>query len=126
MVVTDDKVQAVLDDLQKILPNTRCKLFVYPIEIALKQSEEQKKESLQKHANRFTIVLGKTCMDGNYFVLVLLSTIVASIGLIENNAAVLIGAMVIAPLLGPNCFWLATALGDFSDEKFIKLLFVEF
>lgn len=35
-------------------------------------------------------------------ILVFLSTIVASIGLFEDNAAVVIGAIVIAPLLGPN------------------------
>ncbi|MGF1612701.1 MAG: TIGR00341 family protein [Gammaproteobacteria bacterium] len=37
----------------------------------------------------------------------------AGIGLIENNVAVVIGAMVIAPLLGPNlALSLGTALGD--------------
>ena len=47
-----------------------------------------------------------------------LSTIVAAIGLIENNVAVVIGAMVIAPLLGPNlAFALGTALGDTSLMK---------
>jgi uncharacterized hydrophobic protein (TIGR00341 family) len=46
---------------------------------------------------------------------VALSTIVASIGLIEDNVAVVIGAMVIAPLLGPNlALALGTALGDVS------------
>ncbi len=45
----------------------------------------------------------------------MLATIVAAIGLIENNVAVIIGAMVIAPLLGPNlALSLATALGDVS------------
>jgi uncharacterized hydrophobic protein (TIGR00341 family) len=45
--------------------------------------------------------------------LVFLSTIVASIGLIENNIAVIVGAMVIAPLLGPNiALAFATSLGD--------------
>ena len=41
------------------------------------------------------------------------STIVATIGLIEDNVAVVIGAMVIAPLLGPNiALAFGTALGD--------------
>ncbi len=45
--------------------------------------------------------------------MVFLSTIVASIGLIENNVAVIVGAMVIAPLLGPNiALAFATSLGD--------------
>ncbi len=52
-------------------------------------------------------------LDLNFFLLVVLSTIVAAIGLIENDVAVVIGAMVIAPLLGPNlALSLGTALGD--------------
>lgn len=44
---------------------------------------------------------------------VLLSTIVASVGLLANDAAAIIGAMVIAPLLGPNVgLALATTLAD--------------
>ncbi len=51
--------------------------------------------------------------SNSYILLVIFSTIVAGIGLIENNVAVVIGAMVIAPLLGPNlALALSTALGD--------------
>jgi uncharacterized hydrophobic protein (TIGR00341 family) len=52
-------------------------------------------------------------LDSTFLLLVFLSTIVASIGLIENNIAVIVGAMVIAPLLGPNiALAFATSLGD--------------
>ena len=45
--------------------------------------------------------------------MVILSTIVAVIGLMRDNVAIEIGAMVLAPLLGPNmALSLATALGD--------------
>lgn len=48
-----------------------------------------------------------------YLVMVVLSTIVAAIGLYYNSVAIIIGAMVIAPLLGPNmALALATTLGD--------------
>lgn len=48
-----------------------------------------------------------------YLVMVALSTVVASIGLLKNNVAVIIGAMVIAPLLGPNvALALSTTLAD--------------
>lgn len=48
-----------------------------------------------------------------FMVMVFLSTIVAAIGLIRDNTAVIIGAMVIAPLLGPNvALALAATLGD--------------
>lgn len=56
-----------------------------------------------------------TRLDVNFLILVALSTIVAAIGLIKSNVAVVIGAMVIAPLLGPNLArGLGTALGDTS------------
>jgi len=48
-----------------------------------------------------------------YLAMVVLSTIVAAIGLYYNSVAIIIGAMVIAPLLGPNmAMALATTLGD--------------
>lgn len=46
-------------------------------------------------------------------ILVILSAVVAAIGLSRNNPALVIGSMVIAPLLGPNvALALATTLGD--------------
>ena len=53
-----------------------------------------------------------------YVVLVILSAIVAAIGLWNNSVAIIIGAMVIAPLLGPNvALSLAAALGDINLAK---------
>jgi len=50
-----------------------------------------------------------------YFAMVALSTVVAAIGLNYNSVAVIIGAMVIAPLLGPNvALSLGITLGDLS------------
>lgn len=52
-------------------------------------------------------------LNFNYFLLTFLSTLVALIGLLQDNIAVVIGAMVIAPFLGPNlAFAFATSLGD--------------
>jgi uncharacterized hydrophobic protein (TIGR00341 family) len=48
-----------------------------------------------------------------FFALVFFSSVVASIGILRNNIVFIIGAMVIAPLLGPNvALSLATTLGD--------------
>lgn len=48
-----------------------------------------------------------------FVAMVVLSSIVAAIGLMRDNVAVLIGAMVIAPMLGPYmALALATTLGD--------------
>lgn len=48
-----------------------------------------------------------------YLITVALSTLVAAVGITGSNVAVVIGAMVIAPLLGPNlALGLGAALGD--------------
>ena len=53
-----------------------------------------------------------------YIIMVILSTVIAGFGLLENNTAVIIGAMVIAPLLGPNiAISLGTVLGDLNLTK---------
>lgn len=50
-----------------------------------------------------------------YLTMVVLSTIVAAVGLYYNSVAIIIGAMVIALLLGPNmALALATTLGDLA------------
>ena len=50
-----------------------------------------------------------------YLAMAVLSTIVATVGLYYNSVAIIIGAMVIAPLLGPNvALALGTTLGDLS------------
>ncbi len=54
-------------------------------------------------------------VTSSFVALVALSVVVAAVGLVRDNTAVVIGAMVIAPLLGPNVtLSLATTLGDMS------------
>lgn len=49
----------------------------------------------------------------NYFVLIVLSSIIATLGLLLNSAAVVIGAMLVAPLMSPIlAFSLGMVLGD--------------
>ena len=53
-----------------------------------------------------------------FIAMVVLSTVVAAAGLVQSSAAVIIGAMMIAPLLGPN---LALALAlTIGDVKFAR------
>lgn len=56
---------------------------------------------------------GSTRISAVYLTTVALSTLVAAVGLMSSSVAVVIGAMVIAPLLGPNvALSLAATLGD--------------
>ncbi|MGQ9919979.1 MAG: TIGR00341 family protein [Desulfobacca sp.] len=80
-----------------------------PREAAKKKPERISREELyhniQEMASLTRIYLG----------MVFLSTVVAATGLLNNNVAVIIGAMVIAPLLGPIIAQaMATTLGDFT------------
>jgi uncharacterized hydrophobic protein (TIGR00341 family) len=53
-----------------------------------------------------------------YSFMIILSSIVAAIGVLNNSVAVIVGAMVIAPMLIPNVsLSLATALGDLPMAK---------
>ena len=123
LLISDDKLQLTLDRLQKLLgTQSNARILVLPVEISLPKSTEtqRKVEDSAVEAREFLYdeVEKNARLDLNFTVLLALSTIVAAIGLVENNVAVLIGAMVIAPLLSPNlAFGLGTALGDIPLMK---------
>ena len=120
MVVFPEHRQDVLDALQNTLgASENARINVIPIEVTLPRRQEEKEEPQEKKSisttreELYNSIESGSRLDGNFLLLVFLSTIVAAIGLIENSVAVIIGAMVIAPLLGPNiALALATALGD--------------
>jgi len=121
-VIEEAAVQPVLDRLQGVLERSEsARIAVLPTEAVLprpKKTEEDEKSERRKSmtASRealYDSVAKSTRLDANFLLLVFLSTIVAAIGLIEDNIGVVIGAMVIAPLLGPNlALALGTSLGD--------------
>jgi len=118
MLVSNDRLQLLLDTLQNVLgAQVAARITVLPVETALpKPDEEKRREEGGATAAREALydeAAGRARLDLNYLVLVMLSTVVAAIGLLVDNVAVVIGAMVIAPLLGPNlALSLGTALGD--------------
>ena len=120
LLVDDNHRQAVMDSLQNLLGKYETtRIVVLPVEATLPQIEMQNKEDEKVTTGGATreelyyTISKSTELNSNFLLLVFLSTIVAAIGLIENSVAVIIGAMVIAPLLGPNiALALAAALGD--------------
>ncbi len=117
LLVHDDKRQAVLDLLQTSLSTSPdARILVQPVEAALPRKAEESETAARSQATReelYNSVSKDAHMDGTFFLLILLSTVVVAIGLLEDNVAVVIGAMVIAPLLGPNiALALGSALGD--------------
>ena len=116
ILVDKSKSQKILDQLQKLMKGkSNFRVLASPLEIALpyeKTSTSNSNVTISREALLSQLkVQGK--LDSHYLMLVFLSTIVAAIGLIQNNVAVIIGAMVIAPLLGPNlALSLSTTLGQ--------------
>lgn len=104
--------QKVIDALQQLLSlSSKARISILPVETTLPHVEQEgtadtREELFQK--------MGQGArLDMNFMILTFLSTIVALIGLMQNNVAVVIGAMVIAPLLGPNlAFAFGTSLGN--------------
>ncbi len=117
ILLEDHQVQVTLDALQNIVSaNPSARIIIIPVDATLplpSARKEMLKSGTTSREELYDTVSRNTRLDTNFVVLVILSTLVAAIGLIENNVAVVIGAMVIAPLLGPNlALGLATALGD--------------
>jgi uncharacterized hydrophobic protein (TIGR00341 family) len=79
----------------------------------LDPEEERKKAERVSREELYATVKDTARLSRVFLIMVGLSTIVAAIGLLKDNVAVVIGAMVIAPLLGPIIgLALATTLGD--------------
>ncbi len=75
--------------------------------------KDERKTSRISREELYTQLSDQARPSSTFLVLVALSTLVAAVGLVTDNVAVIIGGMVIAPLLGPNmALALATTLGD--------------
>ena len=135
LLVRPEHRQNILDALQTVFHNEdNYRVLIIPLDTALPKpaeaetdsltdaelEEEKNKEKERKKAaliNTREEILAQVEKDAqlndNFILLVILSAIVAAIGLLENNLAVIVGAMVIAPLLGPNiAFSLGASLGE--------------
>ena len=108
MVVTDDSRQSVLDSLQILFEDdSKAKILVLPVDASIPRLSENTQDQKQVDQKTTREELYENVVKGvdlnlNFVLMVIFSTIVVTIGLSEDNIAVVVGAMVIAPLLGPN------------------------
>ncbi|RXJ87494.1 TIGR00341 family protein [Arcobacter sp. CECT 8985] len=133
MIVTDHYLQKAINSFSHIMGDqVTSKIIILPIEAYLpKNSEKEEKKEEKANASKEAIyneLKKNSNINSNFILLLVFSTIVATIGLIHNNLAIIIGAMVIAPLLGPNmAFSFAASIGDgklmYSSIKTILLGF---
>ena len=112
--------QEVTDGLQTLLGSCETwRVVVLPVEAALPDLPEEvakdldgRRRTASREALRNSVAQGAR-LDTDYLLLTMLATVVAAIGLNADNVAVVIGAMVIAPLLGPQiAFGFGATLGD--------------
>ncbi len=119
LLVSNESTQLIIDSAQKVLSTSDIsRIVVLPVEATIprldnKDQNGKKAKIRTSREELYQNVEQNARLDRNYIFLVILSTIVAAVGMLENNIAVVIGAMVIAPLLSPNiALALGTVLGD--------------
>ena len=136
LLVDVEETEGLLDTLQQSLGNVEgFRVLLLSVEATLPRPEppeedddeetvtngdddvqdepEERKTSRISREELYTQLSDQVRPSSTFLVLVALSTLVAAVGLVTDNVAVIIGAMVIAPLLGPNmALALATTLGD--------------
>ncbi|ENH95693.1 hypothetical protein J416_14592 [Gracilibacillus halophilus YIM-C55.5] len=85
-----------------------------------KQQQEEEKEKSDREITRasrqelFHVVQSKSQATTNYIWLSILSSIVATAGIVKDSAAIVIGAMAIAPLISPfTSLSFSATLGDY-------------
>jgi len=107
MVITrTGNVQSLLDRLRRIIlvdGKETALVTILNAEGSLPYPEKEKELSAQASREElFTNVSARAEPSRNFYLLVLLSTVVAYIGFLLDSPAIVIAAMVLAPLLGPN------------------------
>ena len=122
LIITAEKTESLLDTLQKKYGHLEnFHMVLLPLEASYPGTKEieatavaKEKEPLRvSRQELYNDVFDSSKLTRTYMIMIVLSAIVAAIGLVKDNVAVIIGAMVIAPLLGPNvALSFATTVGD--------------
>ncbi|HSQ22675.1 MAG TPA: TIGR00341 family protein [Coriobacteriia bacterium] len=126
-----EEVEAVTDALADRLGHRdECRMVLLPVEATIPRIEEPEDQQTEDEAagneaeeedralrisreELYEDLASGTKLTASYGVMVALSTVVAAVGLVRNDVAIIIGAMVIAPLLRPNiALSFAATLGD--------------
>jgi len=130
VLINTDRTEALSDTLaEKFSHEEGFRIMLFSVEATLPQPEteekeeqaqaEEQKEEEEKVVGRisreelYADVSSGSELNWVYISMIVLSAVVAAVGLIRDDVAVIIGAMVIAPLLGPNVSMaLSVTLGD--------------
>ena len=122
MIVSVEDSEAVMDRLEQMFKNREeFQLSLLPLEATLprethgvgSESPAKPRKNRISREELYQEITSGLRVRSTFIAMVLLSSVVAAIGLYRDDTAILIGAMVIAPLLAPNiALSLAATLGD--------------
>jgi uncharacterized hydrophobic protein (TIGR00341 family) len=114
--VKDELVDDVVEILKSRGLEEKGSIFIMPPGISITKKEEVSEEKKKKIAPRVELIAKATEsseLTRSFFYLTIISAFVATLGLLFDSTAVVIGAMVIAPLLGPSIsICVSTVLGE--------------
>jgi uncharacterized hydrophobic protein (TIGR00341 family) len=125
ILVDAGQYEAVLDSLQRRYGRGKeGRVVILPVEATLPRSDPEPPPAPGQAEGKPPARIGReelyeamkdaAACNRVYLLMAVLSTVVAVVGLRRDSVALIIGAMVIAPLLGPNmAVALGTTLGDF-------------
>lgn len=119
ILLPKERVETIVEDLKRKLSPHEFKLLVLPVEAIATQnnfnSDSDSKLSKYIQPEVYTQISQGIRLNSTEIALVILSTVIAAIGLLQGSQVVIIGAMVIAPLLKPNmALAIAATFGDIS------------
>ncbi|RAV27497.1 TIGR00341 family protein [Sinomicrobium soli] len=120
VLLQDEYSTTLLQELEK---EAYHRVIIHPVEgtlpkVDLPDTEEKDKISFGKFITiskeeLYSDVDEPVSLSVNFLLMIILSSFVAGIGILKDNVAIIIGAMVIAPFLGPNMSMaFGTTLGD--------------
>ncbi len=121
VLVEADQTQGVLEVLEHAFPSDDYRVLIFPVEATVPRPDttEVREDVIEATGETVAIeeiyqrVYDSAKATRKYYVMVALAAIVAAVGIILENVAIIIGSMVIAPLLSPNTsLSLATTLAE--------------
>jgi uncharacterized hydrophobic protein (TIGR00341 family) len=130
ILVKSEHTESIIDLIEKHFPREDSRrIVILSVEATIPRPEEPEEEKGGKPANektpkRISIeelyqkMIELSGVSRKFIIMSTIASIVAALGLLKNDVAIIIGSMVIAPLLGPNMsLSLATTIADLKLAK---------
>ncbi len=124
-IVPMENTEEITDVLENYFSEDKdFRIIIMPVEVSIPRPEEGKKKdedqaNVKNHKGRVSreelyVNISKTAdLSTTYIYLVLISSLIAVFGLLYSNVVLIIGAMIVAPLLGPHvALALSSTLAD--------------